>query len=574
MTKKNFFIFTLIICITVILAFPSLVTRIGYENNNKTIICSVNTEKFYTKFEYDKFMNILADFKNAGVSSAMIYNDEAITADKNAASFDIAVLNAVKKAGLTPVLGLCISEYANEKFCASLDKIIKEYNIEFLEIKCEDEKKPAFPNGDSSFLCKVIENNSLCVVLSESATQLSNEKPSGYEDYIEAANGSLMRSYRSKEKTTVKNKNYNLVYHELLNSMTDRGINFFVINMLSDTEFDNNKNADRTLEATRMFMAKAASSGYKVGVKADFRGYNNYTGKNACTAAIFDMILCAAVMLEQIFEKNNKKVTFAALILALLAAAAAYFIIPQSVLMYISTLFAAFAPCFAITETVLFINKYRDKKSFPVLLLSSGAIMLAVLCFSGALLASMFGGLLYHYNSYIFRGVKFALLFPMVYTCAFMVIIALRDKNKYGGKKLKIKPYHIAGVLLILGVVFIYIRRSGNIMKISSLEVYFRNFISEIMVVRPRTKEYIFGHPAFVLFVYYSKYGKSRFTKAIFAFPSSILFASVINSFCHVYASVSVIYMRVLNGLILGICTSCMALLLNMLIRKAVIRKK
>ena len=112
------------------------------------------------------------------------------------------------------------------------DKIIKEYNIEFLEIKCEDEKKPAFPNGDSSFLCKVIEDNSLCVVLSESATQLSNEKPSGYEDYIETANGSLMRSYRSKEKTTVKNKNYNLVYHELLNSMTDRGINFFVINML------------------------------------------------------------------------------------------------------------------------------------------------------------------------------------------------------------------------------------------------------------------------------------------------------------------------------------------------------
>ena len=33
MTKKNIFIFTLIICITVILAFPALVKRIGYENN-------------------------------------------------------------------------------------------------------------------------------------------------------------------------------------------------------------------------------------------------------------------------------------------------------------------------------------------------------------------------------------------------------------------------------------------------------------------------------------------------------------------------------------------------------------
>ena len=104
----------------------------------------------------------------------------------------------------------------------------------------------------------------------------------------------------------------------------------------------------------------------------------------------------------------------------------------------------------------------------------------------------------------------------------------------------------IAGFVGIVGL--IYIIRSGNVKSISGAENFMRNTITEKMAARPRTKEFFVGWPCLILFVYYLKRTDIKLVQWLTGIGASILFASVINSFCHVFTAAEIIYMRVING--------------------------
>ena len=87
---------------------------------------------------------------------------------------------------------------------------------------------------------------------------------------------------------------------------------------------------------------------------------------------------------------------------------------------------------------------------------------------------------------------------------------------------------------------------------------------------RPRTKEFLVGWPCLVLFVYYLKTMNVKLLEWAFAVGSSILFASVINSFCHVFTGAGIIYTRVINGVIIGAFVCAGALVANAVIVKIV----
>lgn len=93
-----------------------------------------------------------------------------------------------------------------------------------------------------------------------------------------------------------------------------------------------------------------------------------------------------------------------------------------------------------------------------------------------------------------------------------------------------------------------------------------RNAITEIFPARPRTKEFLIGYPALVLFVYYMKYVDVKIVKWLLAVGSSILAASVTNSFCHVFTNFSVIVMRTFNALLLGVAVAAAAYVANVIL--------
>ena len=124
----------------------------------------------------------------------------------------------------------------------------------------------------------------------------------------------------------------------------------------------------------------------------------------------------------------------------------------------------------------------------------------------------------------------------------------------------------IFGVFALAGAV--YIIRSGNVNEISSLESWMRSTITEIFAARPRTKEFLIGYPCLVLFVYYIKNTNVKVVSFIAGVGSSILAASVTNTFCHVFTDLTTIYMRVINGLAIGLIVCAAVYVANIIIVK------
>ena len=87
-------------------------------------------------------------------------------------------------------------------------------------------------------------------------------------------------------------------------------------------------------------------------------------------------------------------------------------------------------------------------------------------------------------------------------------------------------------------------------------------------MARPRTKEIILGWPCLALYLFYVKKDKAKLLQWVFAIGASILFASVVNTFCHAFTLAETMILRAANGMLFGIPIAIVALLINLLAYK------
>lgn len=186
-------------------------------------------------------------------------------------------------------------------------------------------------------------------------------------------------------------------------------------------------------------------------------------------------------------------------------------------------------------------------------------------------MAALLSGADYALNNLFFRGVKASLMVPMVFTFA-LIVGAVYEKRTLAQYQqllrnliLQIRWYHLLLLAAMGLVVGIYLIRSGNVSQISFTELYLRNLLTEIFGARPRTKEFLVGWPCFVLYVWYAKTGHCKLLKYMFAMGSSILFASTMNTFCHVFTLAETMFLRVAYGLLFGAIFASAALAVNVL---------
>ena len=111
------------------------------------------------------------------------------------------------------------------------------------------------------------------------------------------------------------------------------------------------------------------------------------------------------------------------------------------------------------------------------------------------------------------------------------------------------------GVALAAGfmavAVAIYVMRTGNEgMTVSGAELQFRSLLDQLLGVRPRTKEFLLGHPALLLLLLYG-YKDNRFLPLLLL--AAIGQASLVNTFAHIHTPLWVSMLRAFNGLWLGI---------------------
>ncbi len=172
--------------------------------------------------------------------------------------------------------------------------------------------------------------------------------------------------------------------------------------------------------------------------------------------------------------------------------------------------------------------------------------------FGGLLIAGLYSEIQYLLKFEQFRGIKLAFMLPLLITGFW----SLKNFGR-GVFSLLHKPVTpVGGVLLAVAAasVVLYILRSGNVtfLKPSEAEDSFRTFLENILVARPRNKEFLVGYPAGLLFIFF--YIRRNFAilplLAVFMQMGQV---SALNSLCHFHTPLVLSLLRIFNGYWLGI---------------------
>ena len=485
----------------------------------------------------------------------------------------------IKSLGFEISLDTRINNYSNLDYLDEYDRLIKKYDVKFLAIRdnARHLKDETEAKANYMGISKLIQDNDLTLVLTEDwATQLGNEEPMGY-DYIFKHN--MNRVIRSYETFVVQPDptEYMFRYQQCFNSTIDRSIRFINATQIvqaTGTYLDHSK---LTQKAIKEYVDKMKSLGFNTETY-DFR-YDYEVNRPRTSAAALVLIgLMLLTMVEWLMGRTFRPLTIIAAVCCVLGAAVTFFL-PQSLLQYYPSLFAVVSPCFCLTAVFKFAEKTVNKLGkFPffagVMLLS---LVLLVIC--GTMQGGLLSGIDYYVNYSIFHGTKATLYAPVVYSMVayYMLFVKRFDVIKENVMKWlnvniiedvkrfmvsDIKVYWVLIAAAFFLVVRIYIRRSGNVNVISGLETFIRNSITEQFTARPRMKEFV-AWPCLMLFAYYLKVRPIKLVSFAFGVGGSIVFASIINSFCHVFTHMSIIYSRVFIGAFLSIFTCIFAYILN-----------
>jgi len=106
----------------------------------------------------------------------------------------------------------------------------------------------------------------------------------------------------------------------------------------------------------------------------------------------------------------------------------------------------------------------------------------------------------------------------------------------------------IAAIAAVAGLY--YLSRTGNSGSVSSLEMTFRNLLENTVGVRPRTKEFLLGHPLFIVGVFIAlKYRYAIYVMVV----ASIGQLSMVDTFAHIHTPIWISLLRDLIGMGFGI---------------------
>lgn len=526
------------------------------------------------KYKSDEFVKLETDYN----ATVYVIYEGAADAWQISTGFVVDKIKKAKENGYDVALSMMVGNYSTAKYIDIIEDLIKEYDIRFINLKSNYRKQQVREVGASrnyNPLCNLIKKYKLTLILTEKQDQLSNQKPFGYNKLVSAANGRVIRCYETFDMSGSGETDYHFRYYQMLNSVIDRNTRFVNMTQLTNgTDTFESKN-ERTLKAADMFIKKINRFGYNTSsFDTDFSSYN-INRRLTSAAAMVLMIIMGLTMLQWLMSKRSVALEITAAAGAVLSIPFTY-LAPEPIILLYPSLYAIVAPCFCITLVFVMLRAAVKKLSLIKLILMTAAVTLVSLCICGYVQLALLSGPDYCINTLIFRGIKLSLIVPILYgAVAYGIIFCTKRSESVLTKipvllnaQIKVFWVIIAGFVGIVGL--IYIIRSGNVKSISGAENFMRNTITEKMAARPRTKEFFVGWPCLILFVYYLKRTDIKLVQWLTGIGASILFASVINSFCHVFTAAEIIYMRVINGFWIGAILSAVVFAGNLVLVKIV----
>jgi len=515
--KKNYIILAVLaVILTLVFILPAFSLRITSEAEHKSFTVALDIGDVLSSFSESEITPVLNSYVQSGITAIAVRDERELEYAQNT-SLPIALM-------------IYSGSEREDTFGEKLKNIAENYNIKYILLKdSKAQNEDKFINE----ICNLIAEKNLTLVLCENLSQLSNEMPEGFDKYIESSEGRILRCYETLTESYTADKNYDAIYYQMLNSAVDRNTEFILLNQLKDGD-SALINAQRTMNSVSKFNQRMTEKGYTAEKEINLSEYKpNIRPIASAVAAIVVIILFVMYMML-----SGRNIHYLLYLLIPTTFAVSY-ILPQKLLLLYPTAFSALAPCFCFTLCYLIPLKTR----FGVLKTLLTAFVSLSVC--AIYMCALLSGRDFYINTLTFRGVIVTLIVPVVFAGVMSIIKEKPDFRRLG-------RIDIIICILVLLAGAVYLIRSGNT-SISETERMIRDRIVDITTARPRTKEFLIGWPCLTLMVLIKPLKTKGVLKPVISVGSSILFASVMNSFCHVFTDASTIYLRTLNGFLFSL---------------------
>ena len=261
---------------------------------------------------------------------------------------------------------------------------------------------------------------------------------------------------------------------------------------------------------------------------------------------------------------SDKRVRLVGAVLISLLALAAAVRAGQHAMAFLGSLSFPFLG-FLIADHFEFPSLPKIVRPLPAFLLICFLSLLGGLCVAG-----MLNGLAFYIKADEFKGIKISVFLPIL-------AVGIYYLSRLGDlKKILANPINWSSVVLglfILGILGLMIARTGNDNGVgaSDGEVAFRGLLDKILFVRPRTKEFMIGHPLLIVGLGLMSYMRRRPVKvkaeddateptshplaawaALAMMVGSMGQTDIVNTLCHLHIPVVLSVARIALGAVLG----------------------
>ena len=440
----------------------------------------------------------------------------------------------------------------------------------------------------SEYTAKKMAERDLTLGMIEGVTQLQFFHQDGMLDIAKANDYHSARLY-SIPKDEQKKMKIGECVERWANTDAERNIRYNLLKI-----FDKPAPGMTLLETNMTYFSavrdKLEAQGYTIGKAGVF---DHFYPASWLRALVMIGVAAACVLyLCLVIPGLKKKYIYGLLIIGVIAAAGPVIMGHGNKIRVVAALLSAnvFPVIAVIWQMDRFRAKSADEKASLPKMIATGVIALFTCGIMSYVGASYLSGSLadteYLLEVNIFRGIKLTFVLPII----LVAIAFLQRFDVFDGKMddtegfmdqfrkmldmpVKVKSLLILFLVLVAGVVFV--ARSGHTMgmPVSATELKFRAFLEQAMYARPRSKELLIGHPAFMLAV------MGWFRK----WPTMVLFAlvlvatigqgSMVETFAHMRSPVFMSFARGIGGIVLGAGVGAICMILIQLWSKFVAPK-
>ncbi|MFC4303480.1 DUF5693 family protein [Cohnella boryungensis] len=256
---------------------------------------------------------------------------------------------------------------------------------------------------------------------------------------------------------------------------------------------------------------------------------------------------------------------------------AGLYVLSSTLMVQALALFAAIAaPTASVVLLIKRIRAVREgagEQAMSAIRRLSGALLLfvrtTVLSLAAVpLVVAMLNHISYSLVLQQFRGVSMLHLLPLGLVALYVFLYGSGNTVIENARKILAMPLTvlwIVGVGLLGAVGYYYLSRTGNGGQVTGIELQFRSLMENTFGVRPRIKEFMFGHPLFFAGIFLAlryRWGM------VLLIAGTVAQLSMVDTFAHIHTPLLLSLIRVVLGLVIGLIVGAVAIAVWQLVER------